>query len=496
MKITWLLGTLLLAGTPFSSFSGEVVEKNGKLFGRDVFTLDNGLVRLSVTPEIGGRVLEFVNLKTGHGSAKVRADNIAKKPTDNWAGAEYGGFTDAPTLGLGWPGDFWMLTYEMKFEDGKDGAKAIVASAQTQDIGIERRMTIAPGSTALRVEVKETNLSKRPQMMRIRLHCEMAQGTRGDDNDDIYFQSADGLNIQDYAVGAEYARMAILKVTGGWVSLSDTVENESVVKVLRAEGEQEVFYWAGANESTEIVGDDGAFVGLDWLGKEQLVEAGHAISSVEDIFVVGGIGKPDFVETGNRISGEVAPDRKIYGKAGIVTVKASLASATVLPASTVRISIASTQKELASLDATIPSAAPGIAATTDLKWHYADLPDGNYTIKSVISDSQGKTLGTSEKVFAVNSALVDRLASALSKDKKTLEDLKAKIKSQGSGGLLDISTEIHVLEFHKGAIEKLMDSGSYDNMTAESDAFGSEAAHLNSVLSQENNVNKPQQYAP
>ena len=147
MKPSLLLGALLVAGTTLTALSAEVTSKNGTLHGREVFTLENGFVRLSVTPEIGGRVLEFVNLKTGHGSAKVRADNIAKKPDDNWAGADYGGCTDAPVLGLGWPGDFWKLTYALAFEDGKDGSKTIVAKGKSQDIEIERRMTLFPDST-------------------------------------------------------------------------------------------------------------------------------------------------------------------------------------------------------------------------------------------------------------------------------------------------------------------------------------------------------------
>ena len=207
---TAFVGILLGTATLLSSLAGEVVAKTGKSHDREVTILENGFVRLSVTPGIGGRVLEFVNLKTGHGMAKVRLDNIAKKPDDNWTGADYGGFTDVPVLGVGWPGDFWGLTYELKVVDGKDGAKAVVANAKAGQIGIERTMTLFPDSTMLRIETRQTNIGNAPQKMRVRFHCEMAVGERADDNDDVFYASPDGVKVMDYVVGAEYARMEIL----------------------------------------------------------------------------------------------------------------------------------------------------------------------------------------------------------------------------------------------------------------------------------------------
>ena len=286
----------------------------------------------------------------------------------------------------------------------------------------------------------------------------------------------------DYAVGAEYARMEVLKVAGGWVALSDTMEKESVFKLLRSEGVQDVFYWAGANEATEIVGNEGAFVGLDWLGKEQVVEPGKSISSVEDLFLSDGIARPAFVNTADCIAGEVTTDRKVYGKSGSVVVTPSLVSAKQLAPATVKITVGHADKEITSLDGKIPGAAPGTASSAGIKWDYSDLEDGPYRIQAVFVDGNAREIGRAEGAFEINRALLDKLTTLLSEEKKAFDGLKAQIKQKGAGKALDISTELSILEFRMEGIEALLKSGSYDQMNKELAVFKREADWMSSLL--------------
>lgn len=473
-----ILGLLALSLLPISLQAGAVTVSTGTVHGRPVTILDNGLVRLAVTPEIGGRVLELVNVKTGHNSAKIRLDNIGKRPDDNWTGADYGGFTDVPVPGLGWPGDFWGLTYDLKVAEGKDGAKSIVLGAKAGTIGIERTMTVFPDSTLVRVETRETNLGPAPQKMRVRFHCEMAAGTRADDADDVFYASPEGAKRKNYVVGAEYDRMEILKASG-WVALSDTAEKSSVFKVFRADDVQDVFYWAGANEATQLFGNDGAFVGLDWMGAEQTVAPGASIESTEDMFLATGLARPDFVDTRGLVAGELATDRPTYGSKGTVALSASLASANARPAAKVAVTITGPDgTKAAELSADIPASAPGQAATAVLKWDYKDVPDGAFFAKAVFSDASGNALGSAERSFAVDAAMVDALVALLEGDRKLLAALKARAKSPP----LQVATELRVLDQRLEAAAADLAAGSYASLRAGLETFRAETAKLESLL--------------
>ncbi len=474
-RILPLAAALLL---PLTACAAGVASSAGTILGRPVTILENGLVRLSITPEIGARVMEFVDLRTGANAAKIRLDNISKRPDDNWTGADYGGFADVPVPGMGWPGDFWGLTYEVAVADGKDGAKSIVATAKAGDIGVERTMTLIPDSTQVRFTTRLTNLSAAPQKMRVRLHCEMAAGARADDADDVFYASPDGPKTKNYVVGAEYDRMEILKASG-WVALSDTAEKSSVFKVFRADGAQDVFYWAGANEASQLFGNDGAFVGLDWMGAEQSVAPGASIESTEDMFLANGLARPDFVDTRGLVAGELSTDRPTYGSKGTVAISASLASATARTPAKVAVTITgSAGTKAAELSADIPASAPGQAATAVLKWDYKDVPDGAFSAKAAFSDASGNALGSAEKSFAINAVMVDELVAALEADRKLLAALKSKAKSAP----LHIATDLRVLELRLDEAGKALEAGGYKSLRADLDIFRREADRIGLLL--------------
>jgi hypothetical protein len=471
MKKTLLLSIAILSFQ--AARAGNVTSTAGELHGRPVTILENGLVRLAVTPGIGGRVLEFADTRTGRGSAKVRRDNIAKRPDDDWAGADYGGFCDVPVPGLGWPGDFWGCDYKLEVTDADGGGKSVVASAEQGGIGLQRTMTLAPGSTALTVETRLTNLGAAPRVLRIRFHNELAAGSRADDADDVFFISPDGPKVTDYVVGAEYARMEILRVTGGWVSLSDTHERASVIKVPRAEGVQEFFYWAGANEAAELVGADGAFVGLDWMGKEETVAPGGSLSAAEVLFLADGIGRPGFVNAERLVAGEVLPARDVLGSAGKLEISAALAGAQALPASKAEIEITGALNAKFSID--LPAADAGLAVRKSGFWDYKNAPDGAYEISAKFTDAKGNPLGSAIRTVRVDSARVDAI-------EKRFRSAEAALKRAPKDGDTRISTEREVLEYRLSQAAKDLEEGSYSALESGLAAIERETERLKKLV--------------
>ncbi len=70
----------ILAG--IGSGAGTVAVRDGMLFGRPLKTLDNGLVTVSVTPQIGGRVLDF-SLKAGdRRMLRIARENTGRRPDE------------------------------------------------------------------------------------------------------------------------------------------------------------------------------------------------------------------------------------------------------------------------------------------------------------------------------------------------------------------------------------------------------------------------------
>lgn len=314
-------------------------------------------------------------------------------------------------------------------------------------------MLLTPGSTALAVETTLTNSGGVPRVLRVRFHNELAVGTRADDADDVFFISPDGAKVTDYVVGAEYARMEILKVAGGWVSLTDTAERTSIIKVPEAEGVQEFFYWAGANEASELLGNDGAFVGLDWMGKEATVPPGGSLSAKEKIFLADGIGRPGFVNTGSLVVGEVLPARSVLGSKGKLEISCAVAGATKLPPSQARIEITGASPAAFTID--LPAAEPGLAARASGFWEYNGAPDGEYEIRANFVDGKGSPLGSATRSIRVESARVDALENRF----RAAESALAKLPKDAG---LQLSTERSVLDHRISRAAGELEAGSYE----------------------------------
>ena len=132
--------------------------------------LENAQVRLGVTDDPGGAVVEFTNKATGVNHVagdvyKTMKDGAVKKATGwGWIDYFYDNATDPMEKWI-----FWQ-PYKIEFLDGEGGAKSIKATGRTAEQVVERVMTLKPGSAELVVNIKITNASGKERPMWIRWH--------------------------------------------------------------------------------------------------------------------------------------------------------------------------------------------------------------------------------------------------------------------------------------------------------------------------------------
>lgn len=442
-----------------SAFAGAVTVQDGILYGRPVKTLDNGLIRISVTPEIGGRVLEFVNLRTGGDLSQIRLDNIHLTPEDKWEGAEYGGITDAATSG--WPGPFWAQTYSLTVEDAPDEGKTLVARHTANDIEIERRMTVSPDSTAVPFSITQKNVSDFPQKMTVRLHNELAAGKRADAQDSLFFKEKEGLKQVDFVPGAEYMRFSWFDVVEPWIGIVDRTEQDGYFRLLSPEQEKhKFFYWIGFNESPEKLGREGAFFALDWYAMEETVQPGESLEITETFVLFDGMERIDFT-TKEGAAGSLELDRNRYGGTDTLKVHCSMVSAEDFPETSVAIQITDGSTVLWSGKGAIPGSKAGKASTTTISWNYENKSDGTYFVKAEFFDADKNLLAATENEFEIVAELVQHTKDELRKRSQAIASLK-KIQITSSVSTSQIETELNVLDLRIMELQKLFASGQYE----------------------------------
>jgi hypothetical protein len=471
-----LLGAMSAVGC---AVAGEVNVSSGERFGRPVRILDNGLIRLAVTPQIGGRVLELSNLATGNNVAKVSEVYIHKSPDDEWQGAEYGGFTDAATSG--WPGPFWGVTYDLEVVEADDGAKAIVVTGKASGLRVQRTMTVHPDSTLLTVKTVQENISDKPRVSNIRLHCEMIAGTRGDNAERVFYASPEGVQHKKHTVGMEVTRFWWLDVAGGWFSLVDSVEAEGILRRLYpADAEHRVFYWLSYHEHPRQLGEEGAFLGLDWFGEEQQLKPGESMSATEEMFLFSGLKRTDFAH--DHLAGALSFDKDRYGSTDTVQATVSLAGAQAIDGFEATVQAYDKDRMLAEASATGGKARAGQASSASVELPLKDLADGTYIVQARVRDRQGNLIGQAKREITVIGQLVRRVRSAQQAFAEKLASLRRRAES---GDDLAVRTELDVLELRRRELAELMGAGRYEKFLQLHRRADFEADRLAEMLSAE-----------
>lgn len=462
--------------------AGPVVEKKSQCYGREALTIENGLVRLSVVPALGGRVVELVNLATGHDYVRIADWFMKYNPDDNWLGAEYGGFCDVGSEG--WPGPFWGQAYDCKTREYPDGARSIVAVACAEDVRVEREMVLYPDSTRLSVRMKATNVAKAEKNLMIRFHCELRVGSRADDNDWIILAGTNAPVKYNYIMGAEDRRHRT-DTTVGWGGIVDCVEKEGLVRRFMPEDQPStIFFWNGFNEGDPDKAErdeNGGFYCLDRFGRKVETPSGGSIEAAEEWFLVRGLSGLSTVK--GDVAIELTTDRCRYGSRDTVGVILRAASSGKQGGIKGKVALVGGKDGTAGVEIQTGPVSAGGAAEGRGEIPLKDVSDGTYQLKAELSDGSGASLGKATAEFTVVGELVARARA--SRDQATSQVKDAHNRAKGRESALDVRTMLQILDNYQANIEKAMAEARYEEAMSKADKLGSVHQNLLEALDRE-----------
>lgn len=432
---------------------------------RPMQRIGNGVVSLGFTPEIGGRVLEFTLLKTGHNVLQPRYDNLHLQPDDNWAGGDYGGMSDLATPG--WPGPFWGETYKVDSSASDAESPSVVVSAETEGFGISRRMTLPAKAALAEIEVTQTNLSPVPRRSVIRLHTELAVGERARTGDRIFYPGGGEVHSFRYTIGAEYERFRWLEIDEPWVAISDPVDQEVLLRTFE-DGTAlpyRLFFWVGAAESAESLGYKGAFYALDWFGAEHSLAPGASHSAKETLQLIHGMGRVDFFHQG--IAGSLSLQRGRAAAGSSIRIDAALGSARSIPAHRMKLSFADTTgKSWPIAELEIGSTTAGTARKVSHLWTLPEREDGDYTVQAQFLSMEGSELASARAPLSIIRKLPARAERVRSEFENAWKALGQLPSVRARQKLIDYQTEAEIYQYRRSQIEALIEAGEYEKVIA------------------------------
>lgn len=496
-RIGLIGGALLMLAN--MSFAVEPVQvKEGTLYGRPVIEVDNGLLRMTVTPEIGGRGLSIVEHRTGYEFVRVAPWYMHLNEGDPWIGAEYGGMSDVD--GGTWPGNFWSKTYTARVERPEEGVVVLRLSAEAAGTVLERTITIRRGSTRVGICVTQRNTADYTRPMAIWIHGEHRLGQRADDNDYAYWIDPDGCRQwMHYVPGVErlnwqhvwrFRRVQAV----GWFAAVDRRDAVAMAAVYPdTDKPVTVAWWNGFVEGDANIPErdqDGGFFNMDRVTENQPVEPGGAISAVQDLILLRGMDRSVRAAQGDVVVAADA-DRAsaVYGSRepiGLV-LQAGAAVATTGCSATVAAIRKDGDKDgpvAHRMELRIGPTLPGEAQSTNVLFPAGVLTDGAYDL--LVQVTAGKTQLRPFRVpVVVNAAQVNDLTDHC----RALVDRLNSLEKRADG-LSDSTTpeRVKVLrgvaELRRGRLDQALAEGRFDRVQLRADDLDTILRDLEAALDQ------------
>lgn len=477
-----LLSLLFLTTAPTLSASPVAVTET-TFHGRDVVSLENGVIRLSVTPEIGGRILEYSLLSNGFNAAQPRIDNLHLEPDDPWPGADYGGITDLATAG--WPGAFWSEEYGLEVIPETDGSTRLTATSAAEGIQVHRAMTLFPDSSLLAIRTAQTNLSAHPKASVIRLHCELAVGDRARTGDRVFYPSGGEVKEFSYTIGAEYERFRWMEIDKPWVAIGDPVDRQLLVRTFHSPDyppPYRLFFWVGYAQSPQQLGYAGAFYALDWFGAERQLDPGESHFAEEEFFLVDGISEADWVSGG--IVGAVSLARERSGSSVNTEVDLRIGGATETRGAEVTLLIKGAEgggpRRLETVR--IPPSPPGKASVKTAPLVLEGLEDGHYQLIGEFRGIDGILLGNGSAILRVDQEIRRKAENSVEQTRRVWSRLLEAFPESDHKSDGVYRAEKRILSFRLDEIEDAFASGEYEKAIDRSQEFSALLRRLEKYL--------------
>ena len=225
-----------------------------------LISLENDAVKVSAIPELGGRIIRFIDKQTGKNFLKEPMDGNSLKSIGE-AYFNYGGYEEY--IGKAFAGPGWENAFAWKKIPGAD-SDSLVMDADIGDFHLRRTLTLKKGAArTVEVESVLTNKTAVPLNTQLRIHPALSFG--GDSGEfKVVILGADG-KLKSSTVNAEHDRFT--HDNGGAWAVIDVAKNCGIANVFTA-GSASIYLCKTAPDTFN----------MELLGKERLLPPGESIT--------------------------------------------------------------------------------------------------------------------------------------------------------------------------------------------------------------------------
>jgi hypothetical protein len=265
----FLFLTTVLAVPSTSSAQCEIAQ--GKLGNFQTVVMENEFVRVSVLPQIGGRIFEYTLKSSGNNQLYAEVEKLEEfKPGDEIPrGIVYNisGYEDIikESGDWHWPGDFQQVPYALEILADSPDEATIRLSAAGGSVRIERTHTLTRDSATLSHMLKVTNSSEEEIEMMLRHKAGTRVGGEARMGDAVAYPSKSGVVRKPFFPGNIWFDFLL---TDGWVAASDPLARETFLITSDFESLSNGGLWF----------DKQYFYNLEFFGRKQMVPAGESVT--------------------------------------------------------------------------------------------------------------------------------------------------------------------------------------------------------------------------
>lgn len=234
-------------------------------------TVENGLVRIAVMPQLGGRVVEYTSKASGHNQLDARLEALGPyRPGDDVPrGVLYkvSGHEDMITVEgkWHWPGDFQQEPYALEILRQSPEEVIFRLTAAKGIVRIERTHTLKRGATTLFTDLEVTNTSDVDVEMMLRHKVATRVGGTARLGDTITYPSQQGVVRKTFFPSGHWMDFLL---AAGWIGASDPLTRETMLLT----GDFEQLGNGG------VWFDKQGYYNLEFFGRKQMVPAGSTVS--------------------------------------------------------------------------------------------------------------------------------------------------------------------------------------------------------------------------
>ncbi|MCL5408887.1 MAG: hypothetical protein M1135_02550 [Candidatus Omnitrophica bacterium] len=445
---------LLLMGIIVTTCFGGITVKNIKFMGWNGIEVNNGLIKVIVLKDIGGRIVKYIDDKTGDNYLRMVPWNLKIPPDKLIDTGNYGGISDIGTTG--WPGYFWDKKYSFTINKSPD---KVILTGKCKSDGIEiiRNMEIKSNSTKLKFFITQKNISPHPISMIIRLHGEFKVGKRADRNDVYEWIYKGKLNKRRYRP-SDLIRFSIDKVDDGWSGVIDEKGNKVLIRTYPPYNKtHNIFWWAGFYEgdpNLPVRNNKGGFYNFERYPNPVTVQPGQSISQKDGMFILNNMDSLAFVK--DNLAGGLKISKNLVGNEGLNAIF-SIGSPDETENTIMKISVSVFDGNKLLLEQTkqVKNLKTGEGENIIFNIPTKDFADGKYKITASLLKGREEIYKIS-KEFQINKELIEKYKKMIENEEKGLQEIKGEnYPFPEWRGLITYLIKKQKDYFYKGEYDKL-----------------------------------------